>query len=130
MTSVRLGRRFTHSSLDTLRLARRLQQQGDLPASTQLWVVANPNTERDASLLERKVGHGAQRTMDNGSYHGGVRRGHGKVLETQYPVCKPDGARAVVGQQLCGCGVGCGGQGAGISLVPPNVSAASVPYLS
>lgn len=63
-THVRFGRRFTHSSLDTLRLARRLQQQGDLPASTQLWVVANPNTERDASLLERKVGRGDQQEDD------------------------------------------------------------------
>jgi hypothetical protein len=48
------------SSLGLLALAQALRARGALPASTQLWVVANPNTERDASLLERKVDAGAQ----------------------------------------------------------------------
>eukprot|EP00198_Chlamydomonas_reinhardtii_P006615 XP_001695951.1 predicted protein [Chlamydomonas reinhardtii] len=43
------------SSLDTLRIADRLRQRGYIPPCTQLWVVANPNTERGAGLLERKV---------------------------------------------------------------------------
>ncbi|KAG2501573.1 hypothetical protein HYH03_000078 [Edaphochlamys debaryana] len=48
------------SSLDTLRIATRLRAAGAIPPDTQLWAVANPNTERGAGLLERKVELGAQ----------------------------------------------------------------------
>ncbi|KAG2453881.1 hypothetical protein HYH02_002087 [Chlamydomonas schloesseri] len=51
------------SSLDTLRLADRLRQAGYIPPSTQLWVVANPNTERGAGLLERKSELGANAVL-------------------------------------------------------------------
>ena len=47
--------RLLPSSVDALRTASTLRDRGALPASTQLWAVANPNTERDASLLEAKV---------------------------------------------------------------------------
>ncbi|GLI68028.1 hypothetical protein VaNZ11_012351 [Volvox africanus] len=51
--------RFLSSSLDTLRVAQRLQQRGYIPPTTQLWVVANPNTDRSAALLEAKAAEGA-----------------------------------------------------------------------
>ncbi|GIL52702.1 hypothetical protein Vafri_8514 [Volvox africanus] len=51
--------RFLCSSLDTLRVAQRLRQRGYIPPTTQLWVVANPNTERNAGLLEAKAAEGA-----------------------------------------------------------------------
>eukprot|EP00798_Chlamydomonas_sp_ICE-L_P023872 gene23872-9442_t len=47
------------SSLDTLKLASELKLRGDIPSTTQLWAVANPNIEKDASLLEKKVAAGA-----------------------------------------------------------------------
>ena len=47
--------RLLPSSVDALRTASTLRDRGALPASTQLWAVANPNMERDASLLEAKV---------------------------------------------------------------------------
>ncbi|EFJ49424.1 hypothetical protein VOLCADRAFT_117216, partial [Volvox carteri f. nagariensis] len=52
--SLPLVSRFLYSSLDTLRLAQRLRRRGYLPPDTQLWVVANPNTEPSAALLEAK----------------------------------------------------------------------------
>ncbi|PNW72231.1 hypothetical protein CHLRE_16g676600v5 [Chlamydomonas reinhardtii] len=51
------------SSLDTLRIADRLRQRGYIPPCTQLWVVANPNTERGAGLLERKTELGANAVL-------------------------------------------------------------------
>jgi hypothetical protein len=51
--------RFLPTSLVTLSLASRLRARGLLPHSTQLWAVANPNTESDASLAEQKVSAGA-----------------------------------------------------------------------
>jgi hypothetical protein len=47
--------RLLPTSLITLGLASRLRAQGLIPPSTQLWAVANPNTETDASLAEQKV---------------------------------------------------------------------------
>ncbi len=44
------------SSLSTLRMASQLRRQGQVPAALQLWAVANPNVEPDASLAEQKVG--------------------------------------------------------------------------
>ncbi|GIL79859.1 hypothetical protein Vretimale_12444 [Volvox reticuliferus] len=55
--------RFLCSSLDTLRLAQRLRQRGYIPSATQLWVVANPNTERSAALLEAKAAQGASAVL-------------------------------------------------------------------
>lgn len=43
------------SSLDSLRIASQLRAAGDVHPATQLWVVANPNNELTADLLERKV---------------------------------------------------------------------------
>jgi hypothetical protein len=54
------ARRLLPTSLTMLALARQLRAQGELPAATQLWVVANPNIEPDASLVEEKVELGAQ----------------------------------------------------------------------
>ncbi|KAG1671159.1 hypothetical protein FOA52_005413 [Chlamydomonas sp. UWO 241] len=48
-----------HTSIDALKLASELRAKGDIPEATQLWCVANPNTERDASLLEAKIAAGA-----------------------------------------------------------------------
>jgi 5,10-methylenetetrahydrofolate reductase len=49
-----------HNSTWLLQQASQMRASGDLPASTQLWAVANPVTEPDAALLERKVAAGAQ----------------------------------------------------------------------
>ncbi|GAX74383.1 hypothetical protein CEUSTIGMA_g1831.t1 [Chlamydomonas eustigma] len=51
--------RLLPSSVDALRAAKKLKSRGLIPGATQLWAVANPNLERDASLLEKKVEHGA-----------------------------------------------------------------------
>lgn len=53
-------RRFLPSSVDALKLASELRERGDLPRGTELWAVANPNLEPDASLLEAKANAGAQ----------------------------------------------------------------------
>ncbi|KAL6758245.1 hypothetical protein V8C86DRAFT_2601575 [Haematococcus lacustris] len=49
-----------HHSFDTLALGARLRASGQLPPMTQLWAVANPNSEADARLALRKVEAGAQ----------------------------------------------------------------------
>jgi hypothetical protein len=43
-------------SLKMLQRGAQLKQQGVLPAQLELWAVANPVTERDASYTEQKVG--------------------------------------------------------------------------
>ncbi|KXZ55610.1 hypothetical protein GPECTOR_2g1160 [Gonium pectorale] len=58
-----LATRFLRSSLDTLRVATRLKEAGHIHPGTQLWAVANPNTERDAVLLERKASLGASAVL-------------------------------------------------------------------
>jgi len=47
------------SSLNTLEAANHLKRVGAIAPSTQLWAVANPNVEKDASLAEQKVARGA-----------------------------------------------------------------------
>ncbi len=47
------------SSLDSLKVASNLRSRGLIPPTTQFWAVSNPNIERDASRLEKKVANGA-----------------------------------------------------------------------
>jgi len=53
------ARLLLRNSLDALRAASALRAAGHIPPATQLWAVANPNTELDAALLEAKVDAGA-----------------------------------------------------------------------
>lgn len=53
-------RQLLPGSVALLQLASRLRLQGQIPSGTQLWAVANPNVEPDASGVERKVENGAQ----------------------------------------------------------------------
>eukprot|EP00967_Tisochrysis_lutea_P061803 scaffold79262_cov17-Tisochrysis_lutea.AAC.1 len=54
------------SSLNTLEAANHLKRVGAIAPSTQLWAVANPNVEKDASLAEQKVQWG-QGALSDGS---------------------------------------------------------------
>ncbi|KAF5841111.1 hypothetical protein DUNSADRAFT_14286 [Dunaliella salina] len=47
------------SSLNILEASNQLKRAGAIAPTTQLWAVANPNVERDASLAEQKVAKGA-----------------------------------------------------------------------
>ncbi|MEW5304168.1 MAG: hypothetical protein WDW36_006799 [Sanguina aurantia] len=57
--TIPLAHRLLPGSLDTLSWASQMRDSGEIPETTQLWAVGNPNTEPHAALLEQKVSRGA-----------------------------------------------------------------------
>lgn len=89
-----LMRQVLPGSVQMLQQAVQLKQQGVLPQQLELWAVANPVIEQDASYTEQKVGEG---WMTEGSVtQGSVRMGAGGGAQSGRHVSGLDVARSCI----------------------------------